>query len=332
METITVLQIIWFMLVGILFAGYAVLDGFDLGAGALLPFLAGNDEKQIEQVFKTVGPVWDGNEVWLVTAGGALFAAFPDAYATVFSGFYLALMLVLLGLILRAVSIEFFILEPEKKKIWGITFFAGSIIPSLLFGVALGNVIAGVPLNASMEFTGSFLTLLRPFPLSIGLLGFSAILLQGSSYIALKTDGIMRDKARRIAEIVWRIHSVFFVIALVLSFLYLHERINTPGWIFAIAFILMMVMYRIYFTVDNDMKKFIFSSASFLSLWGIVAAVQFPVLVKASGESALDITIYNASSGTITLSVMMGIALIGMPFVIGYTIYVYRIFRGKIDL
>ena len=147
METLTFLQIIWFVLIGILFAGYAELDAFDLGIGSLLPFLAGSDEKKNAVLFKAIGPVWDGNEVWLITAGGALFAAFPLAYATVFSGFYLALMLVLAGLILRAVSAEFFSLEEKNKIIWTKTFFLGSLIPSILFGVALGNVILGVPLD-----------------------------------------------------------------------------------------------------------------------------------------------------------------------------------------
>ena len=203
METLEILQITWFILIGILFAGYAVLDGFDLGIGSLLPILTKNDEKKVSVLFRSIGPVWDGNEVWLITAGGALFAAFPHAYATVFSGFYLALMIVLFGLILRAVSIEFFTLETENKGIWAKTFFIGSIIPSILFGVALGNVIMGVPLDSRMEFTGNFFTLLRPFPLATGLLGFTAILMQGLTYTMLKTEGEIHDTAKGLAGKVW---------------------------------------------------------------------------------------------------------------------------------
>ncbi len=331
METIQVLQIIWFFLIGILFAGYSVLDGFDLGAGSLLPFLAGRDEKKTEIIFRTIGPVWDGNEVWLITAGGALFAAFPNAYATVFSGFYLALMLVLLGLILRAVSIEFFTLETTKRRIWVTTFILGSALPAVLFGVALGNIILGVPIDSRMEYTGSFLTLLRPFPLFIGLFGFSAILLQGASYIALKTDGEIRQKAVLLSQKVWYSYSALFVVSLVMAFIYIPDRVNSiPAWISAAILLVMLVQYRRYFATDDDMIKFIFSSVAFIALWGIAGSVMFPALVKSSGNPVYDITIYNASSGKLTLSVMLGIALAGMPAVIAYTIYVYRVFRGRV--
>ena len=331
METIQVLQITWFFLLGILFAGYSILDGFDLGAGSLLPFLTGKDEKKTELIFKTIGPVWDGNEVWLITAGGALFAAFPQAYATVFSGFYLALMLVLLGLILRAVSIEFFTLETTKRSIWTATFVFGSAVPSILFGVALGNVIQGIPLDARMEFTGTFFTLLRPFPLSIGLLGFSAILLQGASYIALKTVGEIHAKAVTLSQKIWYFYSAFFIISLIMAFLFIPDRVNSvPAWISAGIVLVMLVQYRRYFAADDDMKKMLFSSVGFIALWGIAGSVMFPALVKSSAGHVYDITIYNASSGKLTLSVMLGIAIAGMPAVIAYTIYVYRIFKGKI--
>lgn len=331
METITILQIIWFFLVGILLAGYAVLDGFDLGIGSLLPFLTGSDEKKTEQVFKTIGPVWDGNEVWLITAGGALFAAFPHAYATVFSGFYLALMIVLLGLILRAVSIEFFTLEAANKKVWAGTFFIGSLIPAILFGVALGNVIVGVPLDVNMEYRGSFFTLLRPFPLCIGLFGFTAILLQGISYINLKMQGDIRDKANAMSFKICCVHIGLFALTLVMSVIYIPDRMNIAGWISSGIFVIMLVLYMVFLKTDRDMLKFILSSVSFIALWGIAGSVQFPFLVKSSATPLYDITIYNASSSKLTLTVMLGIALIGMPLVIGYTTYVYRLFREKIS-
>jgi cytochrome d ubiquinol oxidase subunit II len=331
METIQVLQIIWFFLIGILLAGYSVLDGFDLGAGSLLPFLAGRDEKKAETIFRTIGPVWDGNEVWLITAGGALFAAFPHAYATVFSGFYLALMIVLLGLVLRAVSMEFFTLETKKRRIWIATFIFGSVVPALLFGIALGNVILGVPLDSRMEFTGTFFTLLRPFPICIGLLGFSAILMQGASYIALKTDGEIRQKAKQLSHKIWYSYAALFVVSLMMSFLYMPDRVhNIPAWISSAILLLMLVQYRRYISTDDDMKKFIFSSVAFIALWGIAGSVMFPALVKSAESPLYDITIYNASSGKLTLSVMLGIALVGMPIVIAYTVYVYRIFKGRV--
>jgi len=333
MDTLTFLQIIWFVLIGVLFAGYAVLDGFDLGIGSLLPYLAGSDEKKTEVIFKTIGPVWDGNEVWLITAGGALFAAFPHAYATVFSGFYLALMIVLFGLILRAVSIEFFTLEEKNKKIWARTFFLGSLLPSILFGVALGNVILGIPLDSKMEFTGSFFTLLRPYPLVIGILGLTAILMQGLTYAMLKTDGEINKTAEALSGKIYYAYASVFVIALILSFVFTPERMSIiPAWIATVVFALSMASLKYFIKAKDELKAFFSSSLAFVSLWGIAGAIQFPVLVRSIERNSLDITIYNASSGKLTLSVMLGIALAGMPIVIAYSIYVYRVFRGKIKI
>ncbi len=333
MDTLTFLQITWFILIGVLLAGYAVLDGFDLGIGALLPFLTGSDEKKTAVLFKSIGPVWDGNEVWLITGGGALFAAFPHAYATVFSGFYLALMLVLVGLILRAVSNEFFTLETENKGIWAKTFFIGSLIPSILFGVALGNVILGVPLDSRMEFTGSFFTLLRPFPLAIGLLGLAAILMQGITYTILKTDGEINETAYGLSGKIYYGYAALFVAALLLSYVFIPDRMNIiPAWIATAVFAVSMAALKYFLAAKDEMKAFIFSSLAFISLWGIAGSVQFPVLVNSIEGSSLNITIYNASSGKLTLSVMLGIALVGMPLVIAYTAYVYRVFKGKIKM
>ena len=194
-----VLGIIWFALVGVLLAGYAVFDGFDLGVGTLYPFLGKSDEDKAV-MRASVGPVWDGNEVWLLTGGGALFAAFPAVYATVFSGFYLALMLVLFALIFRAVSFEFHAHDKEWGSVWDWAFFGGSALPSLLFGVAVGNIVLGVPLDADGEFAGNFFTLLgfeqgfNPFPLVIGVLGLSMILVQGASWLAVKSEGDLYER------------------------------------------------------------------------------------------------------------------------------------------
>lgn len=331
MDTITILQIIWFILIGILLAGYAVLDGFDLGIGALFPFLAGSDEKKAGILFKSIGPVWDGNEVWLITGGGALFAAFPHAYATVFSGFYLALMIVLFGLILRAVSNEFFMLETGNKNIWIKTFFIGSLIPSLLFGVALGNVITGIPLDEKMEYLGNFFTLLRPLPLIIGFLGLSAIMMQGLTYTMLKTDGEINKKAAELAGKIYNSYAAMFILSIIFSFVFIPEKMgNITAWILTAVYLVSMIMLKVYLDSGNEIKAFFSSSISFISLWAIAGAVQFPVLVKSIPGCGPDITIYNASSGKLTLSVMLGIALVGMPVVVLYTVYVYRIFRGKI--
>lgn len=332
METLQILQITWFFLIGILLVGYSLLDGFDLGIGTLAPFMA-RGGRETASLFTAIGPVWDGNEVWLLTGGGALFAAFPHAYATVFSGFYLAIMLVLFALILRAVSLEFWSLDEKRRALWKWAFTVGSALPSLLFGVALGNVILGVPLNESMEYAGGFLTLLRPFPLAIGLLGLSAILLQGCTYAALKTEGELRDRIRSIARKVWTMCVALFIAGAILSGIYIPESMtNLSAWACAAVAVVSLSASGILARRESDIHPFIASSVFFAALWGIAGSLQFPALVRSAQGPELSLTIYNASSSQLTLTVMLVIALIGMPVVVGYTIYAYRIFRGRVNL
>ncbi len=331
METLEILQVIWFFLIGVLFIGYSILDGFDLGVGSILPFLA-KDEKETGTLIKSIGPVWDGNEVWLITAGGALFAAFPHVYATVFSGFYLAMMLVLFSLIFRAVSLEFWSMDEERRHIWKWSIATGSFVVSILFGVALGNIIIGIPLNEAKDFTGNFFTLLRPFPLATGLLGLAAILMQGLSYTLLKTTGSLQERARAWASYIWLGYLALFFLAFLATLTYIPENLGKPvAWIGVVLFIVAMTGYRITLLKENDLATFLLSSTAFLGLWVIVGGIQFPNLVTAF-EAPLNLTIYNSSSTKLTLTVMLIIALTGMPLVIGYQAYVYRIFRGKVEL
>ncbi len=327
METIHLLQIIWYFIIGILFIGYAILDGFDLGVGSLYPFLAKSEEER-KRLFDIIWPFWDGNEVWLITGGAALFAAFPNAYATVFSGFYLALMLVLFSLIFRAVSIEFWYYDEKRRGLWGWAFFLGSLIPSLLFGVALGNVIIGVPLDNAMDFTGNFFTLLRPYPLALGLLGLSAILMQGATYTALKTDGALRERARNMSKTA----GICFIATLAVSFiatvLYLPDSLkNIFIWISAAVVILAWLFHRASLGRGKDATAFVMSSLAFAGLWGIAGATHFPNLVRAGNDPSFSITLTNASSGELTLKIMLGIVVVGMPVVLAYTVYVYRVLR-----
>jgi len=329
METGSLLQNVWYLLIGVLFAGYAVLDGFDLGIGVLVPFLAeGEDDKTT--LVRTIGPVWDGNEVWLLTGGGALFAAFPAAYATVFSGFYLALMLVLFALILRAVSLEFRARDPKRRGFWEAAFVGGSLVPSLLFGVALGNVIVGVPLDGRGEYAGNFFTLLRPLPLVFGVLGLAAILLQGSAYAALKTEGALRERARRTAALLALGEVAAFVLSFIAVLVYLPGSLKkVAGWIFAVLVYVSLGLVRRAAIRGQDRRAFLFSSAAFLGLWGAAGSIHYPNLVRAA-DPALSLTIANASSSPLALKVMLVIALVGMPLVVGYTIFAYRVFKGKV--
>jgi cytochrome bd ubiquinol oxidase subunit II len=331
MDTLVFLQNIWYILIGVLFIGYSILDGFDLGVGILLPFLAKNkDDKR--KLFNAVGPFWDGNEVWLLTGAGALFAAFPHAYATVFSGFYLAFMLVLFSLIFRAVSLEFWSYDEKGRKYWEKAFVIGSFLPALLFGVALGNVVVGIPLNENMEFTGNFFTLLRPFPLAVGLLGLTAILMQGVTYTALKTTDEVQTRAKKLTNTIWIAFIVLFVVSFLAALIYIPGILtNALAWLATVVVLVGWYMVKVAAKKGKDGLPFFMSSVTFLGLWGIVGAIHFPNLVKAK-ETALSITIYNGSNSQLTLTVMLIIALIGMPFVIFYTAYVYKIFKGKVKL
>ncbi|MCP4214010.1 MAG: cytochrome d ubiquinol oxidase subunit II [bacterium] len=331
MDTLHILQNTWFVLVAVLLLGYSILDGFDLGIGSLMPFLAKNDNERLALI-KTVGPFWDGNEVWLLTGGGALFASFPDAYATVFSGFYLAMMLVLFALIFRAVSIEFYMYDEGSRKVWQWCFIIGSFLPSLLFGVALGNVMVGVPL-ANLEFMGNFFTLLRPFPLLIGLLGLNAILLQGSTFTALKVTGPVRERARAITGKLWVSFFALFLLTLAMTFVYLPDA---PGkilpWMFTLVVVAGWVLLKRALKNGRDSLSFYMSSLSFVGLWGIIGAVQFPLLVRASNNIDLSLTVRNASASTLSLKVMLIIALIGMPLVLFYTYTLFKTFKGNVKV
>jgi cytochrome bd ubiquinol oxidase subunit II len=329
METATVLQNVWFLLIGVLLAGYSVLDGFDLGIGALFPFLAKSEDEK-RTLANAVGPVWDGNEVWLLAGGGALFAAFPMAYATVFSGFYLALMLILFSLILRAVSLEFRAHDPSRRGLWEAAFIGGSVLPALLFGVALGNVVVGVPLDAKTEYAGTFFTLLRPLPLVFGVLGLCAFLLHGATYAALKSDGPLRGRARKATGAAAVAVAVAFLLSLAAVWIYLPAAVKSvPAWIFSGAVWLSLALCFAAVRKGRDGQAVLFSSAVFLSLWGIVGAIHYPNLVRATDPS-VSLTIANASSSPLALKVMLIIALAGMPLAVGYTVFAYRVFKGKV--
>jgi cytochrome d ubiquinol oxidase subunit II len=330
MEVIDILRNTWFFLIGILLLGYSILDGFDLGIGMLFPIL-GKEEREKRILLNAIWPFWDGNEVWLLTAGGALFAAFPHAYATVFSGFYLALMLVLFALIFRAVSIEFWYYDEGRRGLWKWSFVLGSFLPSLLFGVAIGNVLLGIPLNENMDFTGDFFTLLRPYPLVIGILGLCAILLQGGTYAVLKTEGTVQSRAREATRVLWIAFIILFVIAFFATLAYMPEILGrTWVWLSALVVLAAWVLMFNSLRREKNGVSFIMSSLIFVGLWGIVGASLHPLIVRASNLLYNSLSIYNASSSELTLKVMLLFALIGMPLVIAYTAFVYKVFKGKV--
>ncbi len=214
------LNSLWFILIGVLFTGFFVLEGFDYGVGILHPFLAKNDEER-RVMFNTIGPWWDGNEVWLLTAGGAMFAAFPNWYATLFSGFYLALFLMLLALIVRAVSFEYRSKEKHLKwrALWDWCFFFGSAIPALLWGVAMANIVKGVPIDADMNYVGGFFNLLNPYALLGGLASLGIFTLQGAVFLALRTEGNVRARAEAFSKKIWPVVLIVGAAVVVASYL-----------------------------------------------------------------------------------------------------------------
>ncbi len=329
------LNTIWFALFGFLIAGYAILDGFDLGVGVLHLFGRSDHERRIH--INAIGPVWDGNEVWLLTAGGALFAAFPRVYATVFSSFYLAFVLLLVFLIMRAVSMEFRgkVDSLRWRNFWDWSFGIGSLVPALLFGVAVGNILRGIPITDDRVFTGSFFGLLNPYALLIGVLSLVMFTMHGALYMTLKTDGELQERMKAWATRSWVTFIVLYVAATVATIFvspFLFEGVlgNLFFWIF---FVLLLVSI-LYIPVATNARRYwaamLASSLTILSMIGLAAVSLFPVLVPSTLDPAYSLTAYNAASTPRTHTVMLIIALIGMPIVIGYTIYIYRVFKGKV--
>lgn len=332
----TALGILWFVLIAVLIAGYFILDGSDLGAGILSPFIA-KDESEKAVIRRAIGPTWDGNEVWLLTAGGALFAAFAPAYATTFSGFYLAVMLVLFGLIVRAVSLEYRAHDPKWGKVWDALFFIGSLLPALLFGVAIGNVYAGIPLDANGDYAGiPLLGLITPFTLLCGLLGLSAFITQGAAWLALKAEkpSALQARAAKLRRPLACITLVLFAIVSVYALTGIAPTFDPAlGALRGVACVGVVVALGALFfgsrKEGNDLMPFLASSASALLLVVLFAASMFPTLVVATAGTS--ITIANAASSDLALAWMTGITCIGLPLVLVYHVVIYRTFRGRIS-
>ena len=331
------LHLIWFILLGVLLAGYAILDGFDFGVGALHLFAKGDEERRL--MLNSIGPVWDGNEVWLVTGGGALFAAFPDVYATLASGFYLAVFLLIFSLIFRAVAIEFRSKQPYAwwRQTWDVAFCVASILCAFLLGVVIGNLIWGMPLGADKEFQGTFFSLLNPYALLTGLTVVSVCMMHGSIYIVMKTEGEFHDKVRA-----WVKNSIiFFVIMYVLmtmaTMLYaprMVENFRTHPVLFLVPVAQLLIIANIPREIyhKQNFLAFLSSSAAIVLFMFLFGFGIFPDLVYSNPVAANSLTIYNASSSPKTLQIMLIIALIGMPIVLAYTVSIYWIFRGKVKI
>lgn len=340
----TILGILWYFLVFLLIAGYFVLDGFDLGAGVLYPFIA-KDKKEQAIVRRAIGPVWDGNEVWLLTAGGALFAAFPDAYATTFSGFYLAIMLVLFALIVRAVSFEFWAGDTKWQPVWNVGFFLGSLLPALLFGVALGNVFAGIPMDVAGNYIGvPLLGLITPFTLLCGVFGLVMFMAAGASWLALKAP-LGTDLQKRAAGLRMPFQIVSIIIFAVLTAILfgalggdaqMEDSLGIARYALAALFVIALVAAIVFGRSKGssaDLLTFCSQSASALFVVFLFACSMFPVWVQASPDSVgAAITLVSAGASELSLSCMTVILCIGLPLVLIYHIIIYRTFRGRVSV
>jgi cytochrome bd ubiquinol oxidase subunit II len=324
------LTTVWFLLIAVLFTGYFVLEGFDFGVGMLLPVL-GRDDRERRVLINTIGPVWDGNEVWLITAGGAMFAAFPEWYATLFSGFYLPLLLILLALIVRGVAFEYRPKRPEAawKRRWDMAIVVGSVVPAVLWGVAFANIVRGVPLTADHEYAGGLVDLLTPYALLGGLTTAALFLTHGAVFIGLKTTGEVRDRANRLAG---RTGLAATVLAAGFLAWTLALR-STPA---AVALAAAAAVALVAALAANRVRREGWAFTGTATAIGLAVAALFAALFPAVLPSTLDaggtLTVDNASSTPYTLKIMTWVAVVFTPIVLAYQGWTYWVFRKRIGV
>lgn len=328
------LHVVWFVLIAVLFAGFFFLEGFDYGVGMLLPFLGRNDGER-RAIINTIGPVWDANEVWMITAGGAMFAAFPHWYATLFSGFYLALFLMLMALILRGVAFEYRSKResPTWRNFWDWSIFVGSALPALLWGVAVANLVRGVPINADMQYAGHFADLLSPYALLGGLTAVSIFVLHGANFLVLKLDGELAERAHRVAYFWGALATgglVLFALGLYRYTALFAGRV-VPG-IVPLVSAAALVSVRFLLQARQDAWAFWMGGLSIVAAVASAFMGLFPNVMPSSLNPAWSLTIYNASASDYTLGIMTVVALIFTPLVLLYQGWSYWVFRGRMRI
>ena len=361
------MRIIWWLLLGVLLTGFAIMDGFDLGVAMLLPFVARKDiERRI--VINTVGPIWEGNQVWIILGAGAIFAAWPIIYAVSFSGFYLAMLIVLLGFILRPVSFKYRSKMPTVRwrSNWDILLFISGLLPSLIFGVALGNVLQGVPFhfddNLRMFYTGTLWGLLNPFALLCGLVSVCMLVMHGASYLATKTEEVVRQRAiyyGRIASIAmlalfllagfWLSQGIYgYMVTSVVDHAGpsnpLHKTVSAAlgAWLgnykvepllwIAPASVVIAVLGQLFLLGRGQSKwGFIFSSLAIAGVIVTFGLSLFPFILPSSTNPNMSLLVWDSSSSLLTLRIMLGATLLFMPIILLYTAWVYRVMRGRVS-
>ncbi len=329
---------IWYIVVIACMVCYAMLDGFDLGVGSLHLFTKKDTDRRI--FLNAIGPVWDGNEVWLVIVGGALFAGFPEAYATIFSAFYNLVMMLLAALIFRAAGIEFRskLETPKWRSFWDGVFFTGSVIIAFGVGLVLGNLIVGIPLDAHRDFVGSFGGFFNAYSLLVGVTTLALFMMHGSIYLVMKTEGALHNRLRRWVKKTIFVFILCYVITTLVTHFYMPHMLTflrESPWLILIPFIAfgMIVSIPVQIYKGRDGWAFICSSLSIAMLVVLFAIGTFPMLIRSSiHPDTNSLTVANAVSSDLTLKVLLIIVAIGLPLVFAYGVYVYRLFRGKVKL
>ncbi|MGE5249558.1 MAG: cytochrome d ubiquinol oxidase subunit II [Bacteroidota bacterium] len=327
------LQTLWFILIAVLWIGFFFLEGFDFGVGMLLPFIGRRDEER-RAIINTVGPVWDGNEVWLLTAGGATFAAFPHWYATMFSGFYLALFLFLVGLILRGISFEY--RSKDSNPAWRHRFdwmiAIGSFLAALLLGAAFANLARGVPINQEMMFTGNLFTLLNPYGLVGGVTTVAIFLLHGANFLSLRLEGEVRERVHKASYTIWAQAALLYIGLAIYTYLagFWARGIVNPG---AVPIAALAALLLVGYFINRRMEGWAFAMTGLNIVLTQITffSMTFPVVMRSSTNPDWSLTIYNASSSQYTLTIMSIVALIFVPIILAYQGWTYYTFRKRVS-
>ena len=333
MDDVSFLQGLWFVLISILWLGYFALEGFDFGVGMLIRAVGRTDAER-RAVIHSIGPVWDGNEVWLLVAGGATFAAFPQWYATLFSGFYLALFLILVGLIVRGVAFEFWGKRPDARwrTRWEWALVVGSFVPALLWGVGWANIVSGVPIDRSGEFTGTLFDLLGPYALAGGLTTLTLFLSHGANFLSLRTTGVVEERARAFAVRIAPATAVIGIAFLAWTLVDQSDR----GGVQAVSAVLCVLaagalVAAAVLARRHTGQAFAATTAAILLLFCALFADLFPNAMVSSTSDAFDLTLAAASSSSYTLTVMTVVAVLLVPLVLAYQAWTYWVFRKRIS-
>jgi cytochrome d ubiquinol oxidase subunit II len=327
------LNTLWFVLVAVLFIGFFVLEGFDYGVGILMPFL-GKTDRERRQIINTIGPFWDGNEVWILTAGGAIFAAFPHWYATMFSGFYLALVVLLLALIARGVAFEFRSKDnhPAWRRSFDQALFWGSALPALLWGVALANLLGGIPVDADKHYVGSFFDLLTPYTLLCGVTTLTLFTLHGALFLELKSDGEVRRRALATTKRVGPLATVLVLATGVATYLGTdaYERLGVNPGLVPVLAVGCLLAAGLFVHDERTGWAFAMTSGTIVFLVATLFLALYPRVVVSSLDPSYSLTIHNAASSAKTLGIMSVVALVFVPIVLAYQAWTYWVFRHRV--